>query len=183
MQRRADPARAGAAGFSLVEGMIAVSVLAVGLLSLAGLLGTGVRLMADAPGDVVAKQKATEAVESVYTARDTRGLTWAQIRNVLGGSGSDGGVFLDGPQALRLPGPDGLTNTDDDGDPEALVAPGPDSQLGTDDDVRVPLSHFTREIRIRDVSTTLRELVVTVTYQSGSGRHRYVLRTFISAFA
>lgn len=163
--------------------MVAMSVLAVGLLSLAQILSAGLLAMANAPADIVARQKAVEAIESVYTARDTRVLTWAQIRNAQGGSGTDGGVFVDGPQLIRDPGSDGLINTADDGSVEALTLPGADSRLGTLDDVRVPLSQYTREIRIRDVSATLRELRVTVSVVTATGRRSYVLTTMVSSFA
>lgn len=166
------------AGFSLIETMVAVSVLGVGLLSLAGLLTAGVKMMMDVPADLIAKQKATEAVESVYTARDTRSIPWARVRNV-----SAGGVFLVGPQDVKLVGADGLVNTADDGEVETTILPGTDGRLGTDDDVVTSLSRFQREIRIVDVSATLREVVVTVTYTTGTGRHEHVLRTFISPFA
>ncbi len=178
-----DRRASGAAGFSLVEAMVAMSVLAVGLLSLAQVLSASLVVMARTPIDIVARQKAAEAIESVYTARDTRVLTWAQIRNVQGGSGTDGGVFVDGPQAIREPGADGLINTADDGDVEALVLPGADGRLGTLDDVRAPLSQFTREIRIRDVSATLREIRVTVTTVTAGGSRTYVLTTTVSSFA
>ena len=51
----------------------------------------------------------------MFKARDNRMLTWAQIRNVKGATGADGGVFLDGPRDVRDPGADGLVNTADDG--------------------------------------------------------------------
>jgi prepilin-type N-terminal cleavage/methylation domain-containing protein len=178
-----DRQLSSAAGFSLIEAMVAMSVLAVGLLSMAQVLSASLVAMARAPIDIVARQKAVEAIESVYTARDTRVLTWAQIRNVQGGSGTDGGVFVDGPQRIREPGADGLINTADDGAVEALVLPGPDNRLGTADDVRVPLSQYTREIRIRDVSVTLREIQITVTAVTADGPRTYVLTTTISAFA
>ena len=61
-------------------------------------------------------QKAAQAIEAVFGARDSHKVTWAQIRNVNGASGSDGGIFLDGPQPLPQAGPDGLVNTGDDDD-------------------------------------------------------------------
>ena len=53
-------------------------------------------------------------------------LTWAQIRNVAGASGSDGGIFLDGARDVREPGADGLMNTTDDGALAEVIKPGPD---------------------------------------------------------
>jgi prepilin-type N-terminal cleavage/methylation domain-containing protein len=180
---RSRRSASGQAGFTLVEAMVALSVLAVGLLGMAGVLTNGLKRLATAPSDIIARQKAVEAIESVYTARDTRVLIWAQIRNVSGGTGADGGVFRDGALPLRDPGPDGLVNTADDGNVEAVVQPGPDGLLGTADDVRTALSNYTREIRIRDVSATLREIRVTVTLTTGVGRRDYVITTLISSFA
>jgi prepilin-type N-terminal cleavage/methylation domain-containing protein len=171
-------------GFTLVEALVALVVLAGGLLGLAAVLSSGLKEMGLSPITVIARQKVAEAIESVYTARDTRVLTWAQIRNVHGAGGGDGGIFLDGPQPLRTVGADGLVNTADDGNIEQLVQPGPDGLLGTADDVRTPLSQLTREISIRDISSTLRQLTVTVTVTTGAGgQRRYVVTTLISSYS
>src|ERR1700682_6426597 len=98
-------------GFSLLETMIAVGVLSVGLLGAAAVITQGMQRVASSPGDVITTQKAAEAIESVVSARDSHKLTWSQLQNVAGGSGADGGVFLDGPQPLKYQGPDGLLNT------------------------------------------------------------------------
>ncbi|MEW5981366.1 MAG: hypothetical protein AB1806_03230 [Acidobacteriota bacterium] len=170
-------------GFSVLEVLVAVSVLAFGLLSLGSVLTTGLTRLGAAPADLIARQKASEAIECVYAARDTRLLTWAQIRNARGGSGSDGGIFLDGPQPLRSPGPDGLVNTTDDGDVESLVQPGPDGLLGTDDDILMPMSQYTREIEIRDLGGTLRQVRVIVKVRGAQGERAYILTTLVSAWA
>lgn len=182
MNERTGPATAGA-GFTLVEVLFALAIVTTAALALAAVLGQGVQLMRASQAQMIATEKATEAVESVFTARDTRVLAWAAIRNVAGDTGTDGGIFLDGLQPLRRPGPDGLINTDDDGPVEELVLPGPDSLLGTADDERVPLTGYTREIEIRDLGPNLRRLRVTVRYQVGSGTRDHVLVTFISSYA
>jgi len=182
MDERITPPTAGA-GFTLVEVLFALAIVTTAALALAGVLGQGVQLMRAAQSHMIATEKATEAVESVFTARDTRILGWAEIRNVAGGSGADGGVFLDGFQPLRNPGPDGLINTADDGAIEELVLPGPDNLLGTADDERVPLIDYTREIEIRDLGPNLRRVQVTVRYRVGSGTRDHVLVTFISSYA
>jgi hypothetical protein len=132
---------------------------------------------------MIASERAAEAIESVTKARDSRVLTWAQIRNVRGASGGDGGVFIDGPQAIRDPGVDGLVNTADDGAPVVIVTPGPDGLLGTADDVKTPLTGFTREIQIRDLSANLRQLTVIVTFPTFAGTSQFVLTTYLSAYA
>jgi prepilin-type N-terminal cleavage/methylation domain-containing protein len=187
-------------GFSLIETMVAMAILAFCLLSLAQVLAAGMTYMTSSSLAIVAREKAREAIESVHTARDTRVITWAQIRNVVGGAG--GGIFLDGARPLLVVGPDGLINTADDGPGlEIVVTPGPDNILGTPDDTSMPLVGYTREIQIRDIpgTTTLRQLRIIMRFpvagqpapatcvqvdgtpitQPGC----YVLTTFVSSFS
>lgn len=175
------------AGFSLLETMFAVSLLSVAVLGLAGVMAAGLRHLSGAPSHVIAAQKAAQAVEAVFAARDSHKLTWAQIRNVDGASGDDNGVFVDGPQVLSLAGTDGLVNTADDSTSiETTDLPGPDGLLGTSDDKRIVLDAFTREIVIREVDGgggQLRSITVTITYPTGPTRQTYTLTTYISAYA
>jgi hypothetical protein len=173
-------------GFSLVETIVALGVLTVGVLGAASVLTTGMQNLSSSPADVIMTQKAAQAVEAVFSARDSHKLTWAQIRNVLGVSGMDGGVFLDGAQPLKLAGPDGLVNTADDTTIETVTLPGPDQILGTADDRILTLTGYTRQITITDVaneSGQLRQIVVTIKYQSGPTMRTYTLSTFISAYS
>jgi type II secretory pathway pseudopilin PulG len=172
-------------GFSLIETMFAMGILATALLSLAAVFALGLNHLAGSTASLIAREKAREAVESVHTARDTRVITWAQIHNV-----DRGGVFLVGPQPLRTPGPDGLVNTADDGELESALDAGADNILGTADDVRMPLAGYTRQIEIRDivnsegtVNANLRELRVTIGYQVAGTRRTYVLTTYISSIS
>src|SRR2546422_11312491 len=96
-------------GFTLIETMIAIAVLAIGVLSLAAVLSEGMLTISSSQSDLMAKQKGAEAIESVFTSRATGAVTWAQVRNV-----KDGGSFQGGPQPLLEPGRDGLGNTADD---------------------------------------------------------------------
>ena len=171
------------AGFSLVESTVALGVLTFGLLAMAQVFTLGLRMIGTANADLIAREKAAEAIESVYTARDGRVVPWAQIRNVRGESGTDGGVFRDGARSLTTAGADGLLNTVDDGAVEALLTPGPDNRLGTADDVARPMAEFTREIEIRDVGPNLRRIRVIIGYQTATGAHDFVLEAFISPFA
>jgi prepilin-type N-terminal cleavage/methylation domain-containing protein len=182
--RTAAPGRGGEAGFSLIEVLLAMGILATGLLSLAGVFTLGMRNLAGSSYNLLAREKAREAVESVHTARDTRVITWAQIKNV-----ANGGVFVDGPQPLRMPGPDGLVNTADDLGVEVTMGPGADNKLGTADDIATPLNAFTREIDIDELLTagvpnpSLRQLTVTITYQVGGATRTYRLTTFVSSIS
>jgi prepilin-type N-terminal cleavage/methylation domain-containing protein len=165
-------------GFTLVEMMMAIIILGGGLLALATAFAQGMVVMSTSHYHQIAKEKASEAIESVTTSRDTRVIAWAQIRNV-----SQGGVFLDGPQSLRLQGPDGLVNTADDSGAENGALPGPDGILGTGDDIAFSFNGFTREIQIRDIAANLRQITVIVRYQIGHLARQYQLITFVSSFA
>lgn len=180
------------AGFTLIEALVAMAILTVGLIGLAQAFYLGMGHMSTSWANLVAREKAREAVESVHTARDTRTIVWAQIRNV-----SNGGVFLDGAQILRAAGNDGLVNTADDATTcldiatnptcvETQREPGPNGTLGDGDDIVTPLSGFRREIQISELVPAhpdLRQLVVIITYTVGRQQRTYTLRTVISAFS
>jgi prepilin-type N-terminal cleavage/methylation domain-containing protein len=170
-------------GFTLVETMVAMGILAIGLLSLAGVFTLGLRHMQTSSPGLIAREKAREAIESVHTARDTRVITWAQIRNQ-----AQGGIFADGEQDMEKPGLDGLVNTNDDDGVEEVIDPGYDRILGTADDKKTPLSTFKRTIRINNLfdplgnlNPSLRELVVTISYRVGNTTRSYTLTTYISS--
>lgn len=181
-------------GFSLVETVIALGVLVTGVLGAAAVLATGMQNLSSSPADVVTTQKAAEAIEAVFSARQSGKLTWTQLKNV-----SDGGIFLDGAQPLNLPGADGIVNTGDDTTPvsttycsvvcwglETVRLPGKDQMLNTADDQVITLSGFTREIMIRDIpgeNGQLRSIVVTIKYQNGTRIRTYTLTTYISAYS
>ena len=169
-------------GFTLIEALVAMGVTVVGVMSLGMALAVGTRMLVGGQGQMVASQRAAEAVEAVFKARDSRLITWAQLRNVVG-EGEAAGIFLDGPQDLRDPGDDGLINTEDDGDVLEVITPGADALLGTADDLHTPLSGYTREIEIRDISDNLRQIRVIVKYKSDGGTREYVLTTFVSSYA
>ena len=171
-------------GFSLVETLVAMGILATGLLTLAGVFVVGMRSLAASSPSLMAREKAREAIESVHTARDTGVIAWDQIRN------APSGVFLTGERSLTTPGNDGLVNTADDGPVEEQKNPGHDGILGTADDVILPLTSYTREIQITNltdangaVDLNLRQVRVTVKYLVAGQWRTYTLTTFISSFA
>lgn len=168
-------------GFTLVETMIAILVLSFGVLTLAAVYMQGMVHMATSQSEIIAKEKAAEAIESVFTSRDTRVIQWDQIRNV--GAPGGTGIFLTGPRPLNDPGADGLINTVDDGSLQYITSPGPDNLLGTADDVRIQLKGFTREIQITDIAPNLRQVRVIVSYMVGPITRQIVLATYISSFA
>lgn len=174
--------RPSQAGFTLIEMMIATVVLSIGVLGLAATLADGLAYMDMSKYDYIAQQKASEAVESIFSARDMGEATWASICNVGSGTGC---IFLTGAKQLCDPGPDGIVGTADDncaGLPDAILLPGPDGKFS--DAVRVPLSNFTRTITITSINANLAQIQVVVTYSSGRWTARsYTLTTNISNFS
>jgi type II secretory pathway pseudopilin PulG len=172
------------AGFTLIEAMISIMILSFGVLSLAAVYAQGIMYASLTQYDYIAEKKAEEAVETIFTARDTKVLTWAQIQNV-----AQGGVFLGGPQPLLDPGADGLVGTADDNAalPDSIIiGPGPDGILGTADDLVVNLNPWMkRTVGITAVTgeTNLRQITVTINYQVGKIQRTYTLISYISAFA
>jgi prepilin-type N-terminal cleavage/methylation domain-containing protein len=173
-----------ARGFSLLETMIALVVLAVGVLGLAAMLGDALVYMQGSQDDFVAQQKAEEAAEAIFTAKYTNGITWAQVAN--NNAGNPQGLFLVPPQPLLQPGAtDGLVGTINDvgSPPEFTITPGPDGKLGTADDIELPLSKFTRTIAIANTANAnLRTITITINYQTSRFNRTYTMYTDISAF-
>jgi prepilin-type N-terminal cleavage/methylation domain-containing protein len=174
-------------GFSLIEVLVSMVVLAIGLISLAGVLALSIQRVASSTPALIAREKAREAVESVHTARDTGLISWAGINNT-----NNGGRFVEGDQPIRLPGPDGLVNTTDDPSTvETLRRPGNDGILGNGDDVLIPLNDYTRRVTItplpqnngQGVNPNLRQIVVTVRYRVNNQWLTYNLTTYISNFS
>jgi len=174
------------AGFGLIEAMISSVILIVGLAALAGLFAQSLTFLQYTREDLVAKQKAREALEAVYTARNDGTIGWAGIQNT-----NRGGIFLGGFQPLFLPGPNGIVGTA--GQTAILdrqILPGPDGILGTADDQIIPLNNFQRQILIEplidvtgNTSPDIRKITVTVQVNSVQrGIRNYTVIGYISRF-
>lgn len=183
-------------GFSLLEVMIAITLLSVGIVTIIAAFATAVASTQNSEENLIARQKALEAMESIFTARNTQQISFAQINNI-----PSGGIFTLGTTSLWSAGPDGLVNTADDvpfpangvcpAGPECFPLPGPDGILGTADDVPMSLGNFTRSIAISPVlesdgvtiDPNLRQVTVTISYQGPSGHQRsYSVNSLISSF-
>ncbi|MBV9480793.1 MAG: prepilin-type N-terminal cleavage/methylation domain-containing protein [Acidobacteria bacterium] len=175
-------------GFTLLEVMISIVVLTIGLISLCGLFGLAVSATQTAQQDMIAKQLANEAVESLFTARNSSQLLWSSIQNV-----SNGGIFLDGFQNINLAGGDGIIGTADDSaaGPQMLNEPGPDGIMNTADDIHLSLANYQRQIQINplfnadgSLNASLRQLVITVQYNTPQGTtpKTYTVASYISEY-
>ena len=60
--------------------MVALGVLTTGVLGAAAVLASGMQNLSSSPADVVTTQKAAEAMEAVFSARQSGKLTWTQIK-------------------------------------------------------------------------------------------------------
>jgi|SRR6185312_1598049 Tfp pilus assembly protein PilV len=180
--------RNGQAGFSLLEALISAVVLTIGLLAVCATLALGLSSTQNVQMDTIARQRASEALESIYTARQTATITFDQIENV---SATGNGIFTKGFVPLSDPGPDGIEGTTDDVPVTAITVPGPSGVLAgaTPPDVSVKLGNFQREVLISDVvvggvsATNLRQIQVTIKYPTPAGFYRsYTVQAMISAY-
>jgi prepilin-type N-terminal cleavage/methylation domain-containing protein len=185
-------------GFSLIEVMISMVILTVGLVSLLGVFGLAMASTQTSQQDMIAKQLANEAMESIVTARNTSQLTFDDIQNVNNTNcpitnASTCGIFMSNAQPIYNSGVDGIYGTSDDSNAglETIEEPGPDGRYGDTDDVILPLSNYQRTISISAVNdqngvpiTTLRAVNITVQYSTPQTRQQktYVLSSFISQY-
>ena len=185
----------GQGGFTIIETMIAIAIMSIGILTLIAAFATAVSVTQTSEENLIARQKTLEAMESIYTARNTQQISFAQIANY------PTGIFAAGSTLLRCSGPDGLVNTTDDIDcpasgpcaagPECVVLPGPDGVLGTSDDKAMSLGNFQRQIQINNalnadgtVNNTLKQITVTVSYVpiGTTVARNYTVNSLISSF-
>ena len=115
-------------GFTIIEVMVATFVIVIALVSLLALFAYAIATMALTEDLLIGKEKAREALESIFTARNTQQITFDKIQNV---EPSQPGIFLKGYQPLKTAGDDGL--------------------IGTADDGVIELNQFEREIQINPV--------------------------------
>lgn len=188
-------------GFSLIETMMAIGILVVGILSLAAVLANAIEYMTTAQYNYIAQQKASEAIESIFSARDVGQATWNQICNAGAVAVCPSGIFLNGALPLCGPGNDGILGTADDYNgascaglaanaaPDAILFPNQGTGVYGATPVSVPLTNFKRTIAIGNVTAAgggtvpnLRQITVTITYSAERFQNlTYTLSTYISS--
>ena len=169
-------------GFALLETIIAIVVLMIGLLAVLATFALAIGNTSTVQYDSVARQKAAEAMESIFTARQTSQLTFDQIQNV----GTGTGIFTVGFTPMTDPGPDGLDGTSDDVPAASIRLPGASGAItGTSQDVLVDLGQFSRQVQIANVPSNpnVRQITVTVRYPVPQGWYRsYQVQALISSY-
>ena len=88
----------------MLETLIAIVVLMIGLLAVLATFAMAISNTTRCRIDSIARQKAAEALESIYTARQTSQITFDNIQNVGAGSGIfTAGIHADdGPRSGRF---------------------------------------------------------------------------------
>jgi type II secretory pathway pseudopilin PulG len=169
-------------GFALLETLIAIVVLMIGLLAVLATFAMAIGNTNSVQLDSIARQKATEALESIFTARQTSQITFANIQNI----GAGTGIFTAGFTPMTDPGPDGLDGTGDDVPAVPVRLPGPSGVItNTAADVLVNLGNFTRQIQIANVpgNPNIRQITVTVRYPVPQGWFKsYQVQALISSY-
>jgi type II secretory pathway pseudopilin PulG len=181
-RNRWSGAKSGQQGFGLLETLIAIVVLMIGLLAVLATFALAIGNTQSVQYDSIARQKAAEAVESIYTARQTSQINFNQIQNV----GNGAGIFVGGFTPMTDAGPDGLDNTGDDTPAAPIRLPGPTGVItNTASDVLVDLGNFSRQVQITNVAgnPNVRQITVTVRYPVPQGWFRsYQVQALISSY-
>ena len=142
--------RQSEAGFTMLEAVVAISVLTVGLLGVAAAITYAAATTGRTRDITQAKQIILSTLEQVSILRDSERLTFAQIGN--NGLGNFDGFAAAFQQVSNNPGPDGIHGTPDD--------VGQDSDPSNDS--------FKRSVVVTTLNPNLKKIEVTVKYTTGA---------------
>ncbi len=186
-------------GFSLIEVVIAMLVIAVGMLALSAALVIGVTLPGRARQQEIAKHMASAIMESIIAAKESPRPGFTSFASI---DYAPAGRFVAGVAPMLEAGPDGVYGTCDDGQPSPGTVgtcpgfgprivqltndPGPDGNYTTTADNRTRrLVDFTREVVItNDSGGEVKNITVRVTYGTPTGvRETVTLMCRLTNFA
>jgi type II secretory pathway pseudopilin PulG len=148
----------GEAGFTLVEIVVAMTVLLIGLIGVAAAITYALAANNMSRNVTTGKLMITSMLEQVETLRNTQQLTFGQIANI-GQVDSTGATrpFAGFPNDFRPvstnPGPDGIFGTADDPTDQANVIP-----------------NYFRRIVINQLSPNLKRIQVTLRFPGNNGQ-------------
>jgi type II secretory pathway pseudopilin PulG len=162
------------AGITMIEMCIAIWILSIGLMGLAGAIGFAMTVSNKGRNVTNTKMLIVSILEEMETLRNTDELTYGQIANQ-GKVDNTGAAkpFLGFPDTFQPvsinPGPDGIYGTDDD-----LLDPGTDGTYNTGDDKINPAwarPGYTRQILITFLGNNpnLKRIQVTLRYTGNNG--------------
>jgi type II secretory pathway pseudopilin PulG len=146
-------------GFSYIDVMIAIVIMLVGVLALAGALAANMVRSLEAEKRIAAKQMALSTIESIISAKDIQrtGVIagWDSIQNIQTSvpAGEINGIFVVGFMPVRVEeGWDGVFGTVDD----ACAGSGPCIVSGRPNNTSALVNGFQRQIVITDVADSER---------------------------
>lgn len=175
--RALEKAENSAAGFTMIEMVIAMMLMLVGLLALASAIGIGLTVSNSGRNITNSKLLVVSLLEQIETLRNTDELMFSQIANRgdvdnTGASRIFDGFPLDFQPVSTNPGPDGIFGTDDD-----LIDAGPDGTYGTGDDFtnqNLVRQGFERKIIVESLSENFKKITVTLHYPGGNGMQQTI---------
>jgi len=178
-------------GFTLIEVLIAAVIMTIGLLALLSMFATALAATQFSQQDLIARQKAREGLEAIFSARDDGKIGYAQIDNSCAVGST--GIFKCGW--------DNLIRVDPDTDQILGVDTGPFAEGTTLDYMLMPdntgaltvqftLTNFQRQIIIGPYTNpttgnpdpNLKKVQVTVRYLRNGRPVDYSVYGYISAF-
>ena len=158
-------------GFTLLEMVVAMTVLSFGLLAAASAIGYSLAVSNRGRGVSNAKMLVVSALEQMETLRNTGQLNFQEISNSQVVGSSFRGFPTDFRDVSTVPGPDGVFGTADD----LSTAPGPDGTYGTGDDIKDftrARPNVKRQILITEINPLLKKIQVTLRYGPNGGEQK-----------
>jgi type II secretory pathway pseudopilin PulG len=177
-RHRARKSRPGSeAGITMIEMCIAIWILSIGLLGLAGAIGFAMTVSNKGRNVTNTKMLIVSVLEEMETLRNTDELTYGQIANQgqvnnAGATKAFGGFPSTFQPVSINPGPDGIYATDDD-----LIDPGNDGQYNTGDEKVNPAwarPGYSRQVLITFLGNNpnLKRIQVTLRYTGNNGQNQ-----------